>query len=106
MCKGARHVLESVARFLHTAAHPVQRHGMNKKYSEELLRYPAQNSEGKPREILERITWGRAVLADGSLGEPELVNRRYDLQTGERLNRLSDEEFADDETGEVIRLQR
>ena len=26
--------------------------------------------------------------------------------TGERLNRLSDEEFADDETGEVIRRQR
>ena len=79
---------------------------MNKKYSEELLRYPAQNSEGKPREILERITWGRAVLADGSLGEPEVVHRRFDLKTGERLNRLSDEEFADDETGEVIRLQR
>ena len=79
---------------------------MKTKYSEEVLRYPACNSEGKPREILERITWGRLELADGSLGEPALVNRRYDLQTGERLNRLSDEEFADDETGEIIRLQR
>ena len=79
---------------------------MNTKYSEEVLRYAALNSEGKPREILERITWGRAVQADGSLGEPELLNRRFDLKTGERLNRLSDEEFADDETGEVIRLQR
>jgi hypothetical protein len=79
---------------------------MNRKYSEEIVRYPARNAEGKPREILERITWGRAVQEDGSLGEPELVSRRYDLKTGENLNRLSDEEFADDETGEIIRLQR
>jgi len=79
---------------------------MNRKYSEEIIRYPALSAEGKPREILERITWGRAVQADGSLGEPELVSRRYDLKTGESLNRVSDEEFADDETGEIIRLQR
>ena len=56
---------------------------MDRKYSEEIVRYPAVNDEGRTCEILERITWGREVQADGSLGEPELVNRRFDLKTGE-----------------------
>ena len=79
---------------------------MERKFSEEIFRYPAVNAEGRPCEILERVTWGREVQADGSLGEAQLVNRRFDLKTGERLNRLSDEEFEDDETGALIRLRR
>lgn len=79
---------------------------MDSKFSEEVVRYPALNAEGKPCEILERITWRRAVQSDGSLGEPEVVNRRFDLKTGECLNRLSSEEFEDDETGAVIRLRK
>lgn len=79
---------------------------MDRKYSEEILRYPAVNDEGKTCEILERITWGREVQADGSLGEPQLVNRRFDLKTGQSLNRVSDEEFEDDETGALIRIRR
>ena len=77
-----------------------------KKYSEEVIRYAAVTDEGKPREILERITYGRAVQEDGSLGEPEVVNRRYDLRTGESLRRLGDDEFEDDETGARLRVQR
>ena len=78
---------------------------MERKYSEEVVRYPAVTDEGKPCEVLERITWGREVRADGSLGEAELVNRRFDLKTGQALNRLSDEEFEDDETGALIQLR-
>ncbi len=76
-----------------------------KKYSEEIVRYPAVNDAGKRCEILERITFERPDLADGSLGEPVVVNRRYDLRTGERLNRVSDTEFADDDTGARVLLQ-
>jgi hypothetical protein len=76
-----------------------------KKYSEEVVRYPAVNSQGKPCEILERITQGRDLQPDGSLSAPEVVNRRYDLKTGESLNRISDTEFEDDQTGERIRLR-
>jgi len=77
-----------------------------KKYSEEVNRFPARNDEGKPCEILERITFGRDVLEDGSLGPLAEVSRRYDLRTGERLNRLSDTEFEDDLTGARLQLQR
>jgi hypothetical protein len=77
-----------------------------KKYSEEIKRFPARTQEGKPCEILERVTFGRDVLEDGSLGPPGEVNRRYDLRTGERLNRLTDTEFEDDETGARLLLQR
>jgi hypothetical protein len=55
--------------------------------------------------VLERITWGREVRDDGSLGEAELVNRRFDLKNGQSLNRISDQEFEDDETGALIRLR-
>lgn len=78
---------------------------MEKKYSEEILRYPAVSEEGKNCEILERITWGRPVQQDGSLGEPELINRRFDLKNGVSLNRLTDAEFQDEETGAVFRLR-
>lgn len=79
---------------------------MQKKYSEELVRYPALDADGKPCEIIERITFARTVGSDGRLkGRPKEINRRYDLKTGERLHRLSDHEFADDETGARLTLR-
>lgn len=77
-----------------------------RKFSEQINRFPARNDEGKPCEILERITFGSDVLADGSLGPQAEVSRRYDLRTGERLNRISDLEFEDDQTGARLQLQR
>jgi hypothetical protein len=75
-----------------------------KKYSEEIHRYAAVNDEGQPCEILERVTLGQEQLADGGLGAPEILMRRFDLRTGERLNRLSADEFEDDLTGARLRL--
>jgi hypothetical protein len=77
-----------------------------KKYSEELIRHPALNEDGKPCEILERVTFERAVLADGALGEPTVINRRFDLRTGERVNRVSETQFVDDISGARLQLQR
>jgi hypothetical protein len=77
-----------------------------KKYSEEIVRYEAIDDEGYRREILERITWERVLLADGTLGEPSVFNRRFDLQTGEPLNRLGDGEFEVEATGARLQLQR
>jgi len=76
-----------------------------KKYSEEITRYPAVTAEGKPCEVLERVTYERVVGEDGSLSEPVEVNRRFDLKTGELLVRLGEGEFADDETGAKIHLR-
>jgi hypothetical protein len=75
-----------------------------KKYSEEILRYPAVTEEGKPCEILERVTYGRPVLEDGSLGEAAVINRRFDLRTGEPLDRVSDTEFVDQNSGARLQL--
>ncbi len=71
-------------------------------FSEQVIRHQALDEEGKPREILERITYKRE--AGGA--EPVVVNRRYDLRTGERLDRLNDIEFEDVETGARLQLQR
>jgi hypothetical protein len=76
-----------------------------KKYSEQILRHPAVTAEGKPCEILERITLERVVGEDGSLSEPVVVNRRFDLKTGEVLSRLSEREFQDEESGAKILLR-
>jgi hypothetical protein len=76
-----------------------------KKYSEEIIRYAAVTGEGKPCEVLERVTIERVVGEDGSLSEPVVVNRRFDLKTGELLVRLTETEFADDETGAKITLR-
>jgi len=76
-----------------------------KKYSEEINRYAAVTAEGKPCEVLERITYERVVGEDGSLSEPVVVNRRFDLNTGELLVRLNGTEFEDDETGAKITLR-
>ena len=77
-----------------------------KKYSEEIIRHVAVTTEGKPREILERITYIREVHPDGSLSMPVVVHRRFDLATGECLNQLSATEFEDDATGDRLLLQR
>lgn len=76
------------------------------KYSEEIIRHRAVTAEGKPREILERITYVRELRADGSLAIPVVVHRRFDLATGECLNPLSETEFEDDATGDRLQLQR
>jgi hypothetical protein len=76
-----------------------------KKFSEEIIRHAAVTAEGKPCEILERITHEREVGADGSLSERVVVNRRYDLKTGELLVRLGEREFEEDESGAKIHLR-
>jgi hypothetical protein len=68
------------------------------KYSEEVIRHRGVTGEGKPCEILERVTWER----DGE--QRTVVSRRFDLRTGERLNQLSDTDFEDDVSGERIQL--
>lgn len=79
---------------------------MEKKYSEELNRFAALNADGKPCEILERITFARTIGKDGrAKGRPVEVARRYDLKTGERLLKVSDTEFQDDETGDRVTLR-
>jgi hypothetical protein len=69
------------------------------KYSEEVVRIPARNADGDACVILERITYGREVLADGALGEPVVVNRRFDLRTGERVNHLGGDDYELDDGG-------
>ncbi|HTQ36656.1 MAG TPA: hypothetical protein VMH77_06435 [Steroidobacteraceae bacterium] len=71
------------------------------RYSEQVVRHQALTEEGKPCEILERITYERRP----AVAEPAVVNRRYDLRTGERVNRLSDTEFEEDFSGARLRLQ-
>lgn len=79
---------------------------MQKKYSEELNRFAAKDAEGRPVEVLERITFARTIGKDGrARGRPVEINRRYDLKTGERLLRVSDSQFQDDETGAIVTLQ-
>lgn len=79
---------------------------MQKKYSEELNRFAAKDAEGRPVEVLERITFARTIGKDGrAKGRPVEINRRYDLKTGERLLRVSDTQFQDDETGAIVTLR-
>jgi hypothetical protein len=73
------------------------------RYSEEIIRHDALNDEGKYCEVLERVTYER--LAEGAdAGKLVVVNRRFDLRTGECLSRLSDNEFQQDDTGGKVRL--
>jgi len=76
------------------------------KYSEELRRFPAVRADGKDCEILERITHSCEVQEDGSLGEPVVVNRRFDLRTGERVNHLGDDDYELDEGGDRLKARR
>jgi hypothetical protein len=75
------------------------------RYSEEIVRYAALNDEDKPCEILERITYERVAGEGTEPAKLVVVNRRFDLRTGECLSRLSDTEFQQDETGARVRLQ-
>jgi hypothetical protein len=75
-------------------------------YHEEIHRHPARTSEGKPCEILERLTFERSVLEDGSLSEARQINRRFDLRTGERVNHLGGDDYELDLTGDRLRVDR
>jgi hypothetical protein len=76
------------------------------KYSEEVVRFPALDAGGKQCLIIERITLAREVLDDGSLGEPSVVNRRFDLRTGEGVNHLGGDDYELDHSGERLKAQR
>jgi hypothetical protein len=52
------------------------------------------------------VTFERVMLADGTPGEAVEINRRFDLRTGERVNRVSETEFVDDISGARLQLQR
>ena len=79
---------------------------MSVKYHEEILRHPALTAEGKPCEILERLTFERSVQADGTLSDARQINRRFDLRTGERVNHLGDDDYELDLTGDRLRRVR
>ena len=76
---------------------------MNVKYHEEVLRHVAVMADGTHCELLERLTFERDILADGSLGEPRQIICRFDLRTGERVNHLQGDEFVLDFDGEPLR---
>jgi hypothetical protein len=76
------------------------------KYTEQILRHAAISADGMPCEILERITFAQEPAADGSLGEPVPINRRFDLKTGERVNHLGGDDYEHDLTGVRLRVQR
>jgi len=76
------------------------------KYHEEILRHPAVTAEGKPCEILERLTFERSVQPDGTLSDARQINRRFDLRTGERVNPLGGDDYELDLTGDRLRRVR
>jgi len=92
-CKGSEVQILSPRPILTSAVHP---------YSEKIIRYRAINDEGKDCEILERITFERLP----HVAEPAVINRRFDLQTGEPLCRVGEDEFQVEATGARLRLQR
>ena len=79
---------------------------MSVKYHEEMLRHPAITAEGKPCEILERLTFERSVQADGTVSDARQINRRFDLRTGERVNPLGGDDYELDLTGDRLRTVR
>ena len=79
---------------------------MSVKYHEEILRHPAVTAEGKPCEILERLTFERSVQDDGTLSDARQINRRFDLRTGERVNPLGGDDYELDLTGDRLRRVR
>jgi hypothetical protein len=76
------------------------------KYSEQIIRYEAVTEEGRACEILERITYERQPGQGQDADQLVVINRRYDLKTGECLHRLGETEFEDQVTGARLRLQR
>jgi len=75
-------------------------------YHEEILRHAALTAEGKPCEILERLTFERSVQPDGTLSGARQINRRFDLSTGERVNPLGGDDYELDLTGDRLRRVR
>lgn len=73
-----------------------------KKFSEKLLRHAAVKADGKPVEIIERLTFEQEQLPDGSWSEPRQINQRFDLRSGERVNHLGGDRFELDFTGEPL----
>jgi hypothetical protein len=73
-----------------------------KKYSETLIRHAAQMADGKPCEILERLTFERERRPDGTWSEPKQINQRFDLRTGQRVNHLGGDRFEVDVSGESV----
>ena len=73
-----------------------------KKYSETVIRHAAQTEDGRDCEILERLTFESEQLPDGNWSEPRQVNQRFDLRTGERVNRIEGDRFELDLTGQPL----
>jgi hypothetical protein len=71
----------------------------DKKYSETLIRHAARTEDGKPCEILERLTFERERRDDGTWSEPRQIHQRFDLRTGERVNHLGGDRFEVDVAG-------
>ena len=69
------------------------------------MRHPAITADGKDCEILERITYEREELPDGSRSEAVECNRRFDMRTGEPLIHLGGSDFElRDEAGYRLRF--
>ena len=77
---------------------------MNVKYHEQVLRHLAVTADGKTVELLERRTFERPILEDGSLGEAKEINRRFDLSTGERVNPVEGDDYVQCYSGETLRI--
>ena len=73
-----------------------------KKYSETVIRHAARTEDGKPCEILERLTFESERMPDGGWGEPRQINQRFDLRTGQRVNHLGGDRFEVDVSGEGL----
>lgn len=73
-----------------------------KKYSEKVIRHAARTADGKPCEILERLTFEQDRRDDGSWSEPRQINQRFDLRTGQRVNALGGDRFEIDVSGESL----
>ena len=96
-CKGSEvQILSPRPIFTQQLVHP---------YSEKIIRHRAVDAEGKQREILERITFERQSGAEAGSAGQKVINRRFDLRTGEVLNRLSETEFEEEGTGARLHLQ-
>ena len=72
---------------------------VGKKYSETMVRHLATTDEGHRCEIIERLTFETEQRPDGTWSEPRQINQRFDLRTGERVNRLGDDRFEIDVEG-------
>jgi hypothetical protein len=75
-------------------------------WHEEVHRHAACTADGTTCEILERVTYERSPLADGTLSDAREIHRRFDLRTGERVNHLGGDDYELDLTGDRLRIVR